>query len=139
MESKDLRIGNYVIVKSLLTYVNCTRIVEVDAGFISDVDSNELYHSFFQECHPIPLTEEWLVNFGFIVGESNCDREAKIYSIQVSNTDLLYFDDGEWYISHQWDNNHFKNTFWNQPKYVHQLQNLYYSLSGEDFDYEIDL
>lgn len=84
------------------------------------------------EIEGIPLTQEWMLKLGFMVEESKCQVKTKILSIQVSNNDSLYFDDNQWYISHEWNNNNFQNTFWNQPKYVHQLQNLYYHITGEE-------
>lgn len=98
--------------------------------------------SLVTDFEPIPLTEEWLLKMGFDKDISNDDEKRDTYSIQVSNCTSLYFDchkdwmrdnmDVEWYLSYEWNNNHFKNEFWNKPKSVHEVQNLYFCLTGQE-------
>lgn len=71
--------------------------------------------------HPIPLTEEWLLKFGFVVTETNegieCFYFGKRYSVfQPANTNVWLLVDGEKGLC--------------EIKHVHQLQNLYFSLTG---------
>jgi hypothetical protein len=66
---------------------------------------------------PIPITEEWLLKFGF---ESNPyqdryeKRDIHIECIKTSGTTKLWIEK----MAH--------------IKYFHQLQNLYFALSGEE-------
>ncbi len=72
----------------------------------------------------IPLTEEWLIKFGF--EKTNVDiffkhigeKALSIYLESNNLTTLLSFD--------------FQETPLRRVKYVHQLQNLYFALTGEE-------
>jgi hypothetical protein len=71
----------------------------------------------------IPLTEEWLLKFGFIIIETNkcveAFKENFRYSIQqVENSNQWFWCDGETVITNF--------------KYVHQLQNLYFALTNQE-------
>lgn len=95
----------------------------------------------------IPLTPVILERCGFEKSLSQDVHERTIYSIQVANGTSLYFDAHkdhmrddlyvEWYLSHEWNNNHFKNDFWKKPKYVHELQNLFLALTGDELPIDL--
>lgn len=70
---------------------------------------------------PIPLTEEWLLKFG---AEENILRLIDDMWIQ--------FEDGEWCVCN--DNDGFYDV--SCIKHVHQLQNLYFALTGEELKIE---
>ena len=129
MEAKELRIGNF-------TY----KMLQSGNGriIVSNITSTDLLRIeeeriFYYE--PIPITEEWLLKFGFQKTEYD-------YKIQIQkdnkggNTDYwIYVDSG---IDNQ--TNKFiiqilsKENCWftSKNEYVHQLQNLYFSLTGEE-------
>jgi hypothetical protein len=72
-----------------------------------------------QGCYdPIPLTEEWFTKFGFVNGRNHggmvllVDKDRGDYL--DSNVRFVFFP-GSYNI-----------------QYVHQLQNLYFALSGEE-------
>ena len=72
---------------------------------------------------PIPLTEEWLLKFGFVNGGKS-DFDKKKLSIHLPS---FYYTNGR--------------TFYNSwrimdysVKSVHQLQNLYFALTGEELE-----
>lgn len=70
--------------------------------------------SYDIECEPIPLTEEWLLKFGFEpLGSSRFDFKIFTY----------YLYDGSFYN---------QSSRLSTIKYVHQLQNLYFALTGEE-------
>lgn len=90
---------------------------------------------------PIPLTEEWLEKFGFRYSEplkmhvlynnpATCepdDYEDSVYH----NVDFFY--NGECFgfeVSNEWGEN--GNLMMSKIKHVHQLQNLYFALTGEE-------
>lgn len=85
---------------------------------------------------PIPLTEEWLLKFGFEKETGKLKRFNRAMSsppldvvgdFYVRSDNALYFEvvNGE-----------FEFRIWNgtlcKIKYVHQLQNLYFALTGEE-------
>ena len=133
----ELRIGNLVELdnkESWLSFANLPMIVtEIDSklsqkekeiwnksdGTISLKYKYETFNQFSQFIKPIPLTEEWLLKFGY-------EKDGEFFD----NETRLNF----------WTN---KNTFngiladWadktiGEVKYIHQLQNLYYALTGSE-------
>jgi hypothetical protein len=118
MESKELRIGNLVNYRGFPSMVGA-------------ISSNETYiyldkgivNPKVEDIEPIPLTEEWLLKFGFEkVSWSNdvrinlLNRWSLIYDFDVNK---LCVDSG-------------LNANYLQIKYIHQLQNLYFTLTGEE-------
>lgn len=74
---------------------------------------------------PIPLTEEWLLKAGF----KKCFTNDFWYSIKIADKRLLISTLGNIEIE-KWDRTMI--AFHDICKYVHQLQNLYFALCGED-------
>ena len=86
---------------------------------------------------PIPLTEEWLLKFGFekVITDTE-DAYGIDYNLEVADICYISYSDdfscaiyGSEYAS--------KNSIgavpnWNSIKYVHGLQNLYFALTGEE-------
>lgn len=67
---------------------------------------------------PIPITPEWLERFGFEQYLIGYYRYKKFY-ISYSNTGLHEYRQRDAYVIF---------------KYVHQLQNLYFALKGEELE-----
>lgn len=107
VKSKDLRIGNFVYV----SYENEESILkfEFDSGWN------------FDYIKPILLTEEWLVKFGF---------ETDKIEWWNGNMTIGIFKDGLFFCP----SGEITLRIGKEIKYVHQLQNLYYSIFGEDIE-----
>jgi hypothetical protein len=71
---------------------------------------------------PIPLTEGWLLKFGFFNDNRNGWRLDDMYSLSFSIT-----NDGEFYPC--WQDRVLSKVV---TKYVHQVQNLYFALTGDE-------
>ena len=73
---------------------------------------------------PIPLTEEWLLRFGFKNDPDGYDECMNGWSIRG----------GKWMLRGDPKNGLYciDNDFDHKIHYVHQLQNLFHSLSGEE-------
>lgn len=118
--ARELRIGNIVepITMSPIMVTGITQQKTLDGIFtLIFVDYGE---SFLQEhLNPIPLTEEWLIKFGF-----ECFQEGwygiNPYALQFEFTWNIY--DG----IIRWKGSAVKCN------YVHQLQNLYFALTGTE-------
>jgi hypothetical protein len=113
IEAKDLRIGNN-FQNDEGNILTCFGVAPVDDSDQFNIwYGNELgFILLEEEAKPIPLTEEWLVKFGF----EGWDKGD--YTMNLSNA------------------NFYKLPIW-QPlakniKHVHQLQNLYFALTGEE-------
>ncbi len=71
---------------------------------------------------PIPLSEEWLIRAGF---EKYSDKEFYIYTSK-ENEVRFYKSDSDWNLAY----------FITETRYVHQLQNLYFWLTGEELTFK---
>lgn len=70
---------------------------------------------------PIPITEEWLVRFGFKINSGVSSREFLMKNIKVCN----HYEKGFLFIVDWWHSGIMIQS-------VHQLQNLYFALTGEE-------
>lgn len=123
MKAKELRIGN--LVKYSLSNIpqEIKSIISVHGDYIVNFQNSE-FSNTIDKIKPIPLTEEWLLKFGFIKLDNNK------YGIGTYNN--------EYWIEFVMDRVFFFiAAYMDSPpsvgvKYVHQLQNLYFSLTGEE-------
>jgi len=120
MKASELRIGNLIYVDGKLRYVFGTIYKTIQHNYHS---KNSTYSENYEnECEPIPLTEEWLLKFGF-----EKDKKNKSFNLYKHNCyDLFFriFDGGA--ISFCFSNEYIL------IKSVHQLQNLYFALTNEE-------
>ena len=120
MTPQDLRIGNIV-------NRNGNPIVVKDiakSGINMTIDTyghcDQNYWTLWSEIEPIPLTEEWLLKFGF---EKPKNRDCYIKKRLQGWKQMAYLIEEDTLIAH-----------WIPCKleHVHQLQNLYFALTGEE-------
>ena len=111
MKTNELRIGNLVNYLGNTTKVNS--ISGTDKFYIATYSSGIFHESNFE---PIPLTEEWLLKFGFEQREFSFDKGSFFLSKRTGKDGFLY----------QAHTNRF------QVKHVHQLQNLYFALTNQE-------
>jgi hypothetical protein len=107
IDARELRIGNIVNRFGYATFVT-----EINEYYINDC----LFT--IKEYHPVYITEEWLIKFGF----KKQEILKKVYEKDV------YAKTG--FLIHAIDD--FFNLRGVSIKYVHQLQNLYYALTGQE-------
>jgi len=127
MQSKDLRIGNLVKGNSR----GGTHILDI--GILKYIDETKSGYS------PITLTEEWLVKFGF---EKYTDKDEIVYShLGLKYCDVYLTEDEREIIPefsfYSYDSKDYLTLIYGleiQIEYVHQLQNLYFALTGEELE-----
>ena len=110
MKASELRIGNW--------FNNGDSNYVVDSSWFCDYLGSLGEHF---TVNPIPLTEEWLLKFGF---------EKKI-----NDDDFDYWLKGEFddtFLCEHADGFCYNFGFGHELKHVHQLQNLYFALTGEE-------
>ena len=127
MKQNELRIGNWVdwdekTIRSEVKGIHPSgNYLHLENGWVQ-----------LSRCEPIPLTEEWLVRFGF--KESNNYgyflSPHKDSRSDSSSTRLCFFLEIMDFIV---SSNHYDAWYVN-CKYVHQLQNLYFALTGEELE-----
>jgi hypothetical protein len=121
MESKELRYGNKLIfLNEIVTFKNIAEFRDDSTFWINFIEKITPQKNF--QFKPIPLTEEWLLKLGL--------EKIGIWTFSlnlVGNLDLIYYS-GEkgWSIGLK-SYSDFSNL-----KYVHQLQNLYFALTGKE-------
>jgi hypothetical protein len=126
----ELRIGNIVWESSSFT-PGPADFEEIFVGAINDIDKvvydnqNNIYS--YDYLYPIPLTVEWMMRLGF-----EWNATDKRYYIQIGNTLYLEYDtDFDCFIAPEsWAG----SCPWNIVKHVHQVQNLYFALTGEELN-----
>ena len=116
MKATELRIGNIVWLVSKSKEWEILSGQEIDTG----CDSNDF--------KPIPLTEEWLVRFGFIFQDEilNVRRfisPSGVYTVYWFNNDVEW----GWSI----DGALYDLKF---GRYVHEAQNCNFALTGEELE-----
>lgn len=79
----------------------------------------------------IPLTEEWLLNFGFKITHDFGDQ--KTYQHPSTNKFSVEHDHEDWAFIFETKQG-YHTIFWDDKafQFVHQLQNLYFVLTGEE-------
>lgn len=123
IKASELRIGNFIIPvnNKISNFYTIVHGVINNSIFIPF----EGYTTKFSEIdfNPIPLTEEWLIKFGFTKDFTNGFHLEDLYSLSISVTKygefLACFNDR---VLH----NELK------LKEVHQLQNIYFALTGKE-------
>jgi hypothetical protein len=117
IEANELRIGNLALTPRKVI-VSIERII--DTSFCA---LNKGSIRWYSKLNPIPITEEWLVSFGFFINNYESDnfgttvyqfKNFAIYCNYSVNKWLVCYIDGV------------------ELESVHQLQNLYFALTGEE-------
>lgn len=117
MKATEFRIGNIAIVQGIKKAITGWDIYCADenkAGIDINIDT-------------IPLTEEWLLNLGLTFSEAFKDHfykhieGQKLFSVfPFSTKPFCRITEGDFAI-------------YNMPcRFIHQLQNLYFALTGEE-------
>lgn len=134
----ELRIGNLVEYPSWNRDGTSAFFMVRDIFFNEDVLSLtngriQLPKASYKIIKPIPLTEEWLINFGFeIYAKSDVCNGWSIGENPVTKDYLMTLT---WMKN---ENGSLAECFYRNGhfviKYVHQLQNLYFALTGEELE-----
>lgn len=134
MKANELRIGNLVQYGVLDVPVKSIHIESVLKKEVSIyVELNEKLNHYCVLIHdvsPIPLTEKWLLKFGF-QARYTIGHSAQYY---INENPVTH----DWMLSILWlegDNCPFYKNGHHKIKYVHQLQNLYFALTGDELTY----
>lgn len=125
LKNNELRIGNLVEFKSMELYSIITGIF-LHSGTDNDWRIETKSHGLnaLSNYKPIILTEEWLVKFGFVVDGTT------YFKLVIDEYCNLFFD-----VKHKtiaigvgYECGGTDISF----EYIHQLQNLYFALTGEE-------
>lgn len=109
-------------------------LLDVDGNHwhVDSILPNELYfkendeYNHILNAKPIPLTEEWLTRFGF---------EYRKCGMDVNHGPFCHYDYwvlGKFFIRGNGTRFGYESDIAVKLEYVHQLQNLYHALTGEE-------
>lgn len=133
--ASELRIGNLIYDDSNtplpVEYIHRDVVgLKNSMGGTDKYQTDPIISGDINKLSPIPLTEEWLVRFGFEKwkGELHKDCWSKAAKFHID------FVDGKILLQNRYDGRLIVDFFNTLPhvKYVHQLQNLYHALTGEE-------
>lgn len=116
MKVEELRIGNYYAI-ALEEGIAYKRVKELCVNEFGNYSSEG--HNLELAAKPIPLTEDKLLSLGFTTYKDYGEFEKGII-------ELKYCVEGCWSLYY------YKHQISTEIEYVHQLQNLYYELTGEE-------
>lgn len=121
MENNELRIGNWINVDSY----GEQQVVDVMCDGINTPNLEGVHYGLISG---IPLTEEWLLKFGL-------QNESYLPVYEIERNSLFAIK--KWEERNQiifyvfWGDNKLSNI---EVKYAHQLQNLYFALTGKELE-----
>jgi hypothetical protein len=120
MKANELRIGNYIspLGKGIT-------IVEGFCTWDGLIQSSSFAERSIEDFEPIEITKEWLLKLGFEYSEFEDLYQKGGYDVDIIDNVYCHFyinEYGDWYkdIDH-----------------VHELQNLYFALTGEELTVEL--
>ena len=140
MKANELRIGNWVQinnqewpnlkgVKFKVTSIDCNALMLYSIRGIG----NSNYNQYDYNIEPIPLTEEWLLKFGFH------KKDAEWYLHPCFELKIIVFNKGEFngvmFYTRTIHTDFTPIYCTKHINHVHQLQNLYFALTGEELTY----
>jgi hypothetical protein len=133
MRASDLRIGNLVKYQDNQNIFEVNEISNTGLGVQDDIEETWIELEYFE---PIPLTEEWLLRFGF---------EKKFWLTKGIVIKCVYYQLGDIVVYLLKDSFEIElikqsgqfNLFINFKKEVHILQNLYFALTNQELHYKI--
>lgn len=141
MKTTELRIGNYVDVINRSHKVHLpfntikkvgsidffkVRLYQYDKPFALQPENWEVDTS---DLSPIPLTVHWLEKFGFKVQQNGLWYLLEFSNEKTKGSFGVSYINGTIQIGDDVHTQAMKSC-----KYVHQLQNLYFSLSGKELE-----
>lgn len=136
MNAQELRVGNLVTSKTWKGAHRISGIREKIDSFVVHINGfdHEFKEGVYCDIEPITLTEEWLVRFGFYIDSDKAgtryislgrtNKAMELFLVIPNNTlilsvriDMIFVDLGA------------------RIKHIHQLQNLYFALTGQELTY----
>lgn len=118
LKARELRIGNLVY----FMHTTTPEVIQITPRFFSSLAGGQTFDEqkksgeseLPEQWQPIGLTEDWLIKFGFEMGAHGFDR---------IKGDFIVTLEYEFY---------YKNLRLQEIQYIHQLQNIFFALSGEE-------
>ena len=135
MKANELRIGNYININEPITKED--KLIRVSSYHIGKLQKMK------DAYEPIPLTEYYLKKFGFSFMTDTTPYNYRIHK----NKSFCYirygtfgtFENGVEKSFQGFNGLFIANKFVRVIKYVHELQNLYFGLTGEELNLHVGI
>lgn len=145
MKANELRIGNLLSVGNY--DVKVVEIHHLGVHVFDLEETQDTWELFSDRIKPIPLTEEWLLKFGFKKYPNLRDTFRQEYydafQLDIDEHTIISFSIPIGYnhnIRCNYDKSYRseekKQSY--RVKHVHQLQNLYFALTGEELTFKFE-
>lgn len=146
----ELRIGNLVINPGIDYDQGENKYHDPDGDVVCAVEAfskeyielKEVVSGVFLEekhidqCLPIPLSPEWLERCGFKIKHETSEEEPLTYSILKMDLDIAREEEG-YYLRYECQDSYYDSNIGTPILYLHQLQNLYFALTGEELNVKL--
>jgi hypothetical protein len=136
IQANELRIGNWIADRGgkewqIDHWEYKDKVSSKPDSFVlpamSMTNSFHPYTEYLDYLQPIPLTEEWLIRFGFTPDHNDYFLECEEHGVELeASWSSRNQKTGE---SYGWHISKYKHV-----KHVHSLQNLYFALTGEELE-----
>lgn len=143
MTANELRIGNLVDLGNRIA-----KVIEIGhlACVVVDLEETQDTLEDYERTKPIPLTEEWLLKFGFVGKNIGNKLPESWYELKYLSNEhepmitswvsiLINIETWSCVICDEYPDEIGANTK-TKIEYVHQLQNLYFALVGEELNFK---
>lgn len=133
IQANELRIGNYISdIWSPNGFFKVTQLKKFSAVYGKD------FTALYDNLNPIPLTEEILLKAGW----KRFDEDKIIIMLNDPSTHLVLMKVGTHWFPQIEQTGEFASegvnvVFLNFIDYIHQLQNLFFALTGEEIKIEL--
>lgn len=131
MRAEDLRIGNLVMSEVWNNYSDIQGIEKCESwyqlrinGWIHRIDEDG-----YTEIKPIPLTGEWILKLGGQRNELNNEYWISVFNLK-GELHFETFNSTDEVVTTLYSRS--CQLIFDRIKYVHQLQNLYFALTGSE-------
>lgn len=128
MKAPELRIGNLIEAISPSSWLYHAGQIQVEEITQFGVNLSSGDHTVYEwdNIRPIPLTEEWLTQFAFEKDEDG------FFILEIGRKSFSISPNEDNHVVYRHDIGLSYTSIHNGLEYVHQLQNLYYALTGEE-------
>jgi len=140
IQATELRVGNLVMTNNSKYRTNdvgkIACVVSIDSEnnfedkkgtatvYLIDDKYKDTHGQWLHFYEPIPITEEWLFKFGFVDGHK-CEEYHNF--IILDPFFIVAYKKNNYHL-------HVYGKFNIEIKYIHQLQNLYFALTGKELE-----
>jgi hypothetical protein len=128
MKTNELKIGNYIIYNNdEIGVLSGVQDFLINNGKVAINQRIDIFYNI-ETIKPIELNKEWFNKLGMTYYSlpTKSNRSVGYYTLKYGNRFKINSSDGNYSFI----------NFRKEVKYVHELQNLYFAITGEELTYE---